>query len=122
MLNDNETGAGAIGFPAIEQFLEGGFPASDHETPAIRWTPEKHLAAAVLTDALVEVRDFLGHPAHEKQVAADLEWIFSDASDSPFSFLELCSTFDLEPLYLRQIVLHWLDDKRARAAGERNTN
>ena len=111
MLNDHEAKVGAD--TAFEQ-LVGGFAGTELEIPAIRWSPEKHLAAAVLTDALIEVRDFAEHPGHKKQVAEDLEWIFSNASDSPFSFLELCTIFDLEPSYVRGIVLHWLRDNLDR--------
>ena len=108
MLNEREDKG--TDSPAFEQLFEGGFATPEEPTAAIRWSPEKHLAAAVLTDALIEVRDFAEHPGHKKQVAEDLEWIFSNASDSPFSFLELCTIFDLEPSYVRGIVLHWLRD------------
>ncbi|MGH7846264.1 MAG: hypothetical protein ACREQW_13990 [Candidatus Binatia bacterium] len=111
MLDNQEAKAGAD--TAFEQ-LVGGFGGAEQEIPAIRWSPEKYLAAAALTDALVEVRDFAEHPGHKKQVAEDLEWIFSNASDSPFSFLELCTIFDLEPSYVRGIVLHWLRDNLDR--------
>ena len=70
MLNEREDkGADS---PAFEQLFEGGFATPEEPTAAIRWSPEKHLAAAVLTDALIEVRDFAEHPGHKKQVAEDL--------------------------------------------------
>jgi len=99
-----ETDAVAI----IERLLLGGELLPEQQPRPSHWLPEKELAAAVLTDALIEVRDFLNHPLHKRKVAEDLEWIFSDDVERPFSFVRLCEVFGLEPGFVRKIVLTWL--------------
>ncbi|HWP60043.1 MAG TPA: hypothetical protein VNL14_19275 [Candidatus Acidoferrales bacterium] len=117
MFDDSKTEGKDSGASEFERVV-GGFVSPEEPARRIVWTPEKHLAAAVLTDALIEVRDLAQHPGHRKQVAEDLEWIFSDATESPFSFLELCGIFDLDPSYVRGVVVHWLRDA-LRALGVR---
>jgi hypothetical protein len=94
----------------VEDILAGGIVFPEQKSSVGNWSPEKELAAAVLTDALVEIRDYCGHPRHKKQVAEDLQWVFGDDPRWPFSFLGVCAVFDLDPGYVRGVVWHWLQD------------
>ena len=71
------------------------------------WTPEKRLAAAVLSSALQEIRDRGADPRRRKQIAEDLEWVAADDTDWPFSFVRLCQLFGLEPDWVREVVARW---------------
>jgi hypothetical protein len=97
--------------PAIvEDLLTAGAVIPEQHPRSLPWTPEKELAAAVLTDALVEIRDHCGNPSHKNQVAEDLQWVYSNDGDWAFSFVELCLMLDLDPAYVRGTVWHWLQD------------
>ncbi|MBI4487453.1 MAG: hypothetical protein HY694_00075 [Deltaproteobacteria bacterium] len=105
ILNANpETDAVAI----IERLLSGGDMLPEQLPSASHWSAEEELAAAVLMDALVEARDFHGHPLHKRKVSEDLQWIFSDDREWPFSFVQLCAHFELDPAQIRRIVLGWV--------------
>jgi hypothetical protein len=54
------------------------------------WTPEKKLAAAVLSSGLL---------------ARDREWMESEDAEWPYSFRRLCELFALEPSWVRRVVL-----------------
>lgn len=92
----------------IEQLMSGAELLPEQLPRQEFWSPEKELAAAVLTDALLEVRDFINQPSHKRRLAEELEWIFSDDSDWLFSFVRLCEIFALEPGFVRKTVLSWL--------------
>ena len=100
----SETDAVAI----IERLLSGGEMLPEQLPSASHWCPEKELAATVLVDALGGVRDFHGHPLHKRKVSEDLQWIFSDDVEWPFSFVQLCAHFELDPARIRKIVLGWV--------------
>lgn len=78
------------------------------------WSSEKKLAAAVLVSALVEIRDHHADATHRKTVAEDLEWVYSNDTSWPFSFLRLCELFHLEPEYVRGMVRRWMAEGRER--------
>ena len=94
----------------VEDLMAGGIVLPEQKSSAMNWSPEKELAAAVLTDALVEIRDYCGDPHHKNQVAEDLQWVFSDDSRWLFSFLGICAIFDFDPEYVRGVVWRWLKD------------
>ena len=71
------------------------------------WTAEKRLAAAVLSAALIEIRDWGADHRRRKRLAEDLQWIASDHVDWPFSFVRLCQLFGLEPDWVRAMVRQW---------------
>jgi hypothetical protein len=77
------------------------------------WSPEKRLAGAVLASALVEIRDYHGDRSHCRSVGQNLEWVASDESEWPFSFVRLCQLFDLEPTWVRMIVHRWVTEPSA---------
>lgn len=102
----------------VEHMLAGGaLVAAQLPTPS-RWTPERRLAGTVLAAALVEVRDHHAKPEYKRAIGQDLEWIFSDDQDWPFSFLRLCHAFGVEPDYVRALVQRWL---RSRGGARRES-
>jgi hypothetical protein len=72
------------------------------------WSPEKKLAAAVLASALSEIRERHGDRSYRRRVTEDLQWVFSDDLEWPFSFLRLCEVFALDPDYVRAQVKRWM--------------
>ena len=78
-------------------------------TPS-RWSPERRLASAVLAAALAEVRDHHAKASYRRAIDRDLEWIFSDDMQWPFSFVPLCHALAVEPDYVRTMVRRWLSD------------
>jgi len=98
----------------LSHFLAGGEIVAAQQPSPSSWTPEKKLAAAVLTGALVEVRDRHDQPEYRRRVREDLDWIFSDEAEWPFSFVRLCQVFALEPEYVRGVVQKWMQRTSTR--------
>ena len=99
----------------IDRLLSGGVILPEQQPKPSHWSPEKELAAEVLIGALTEVRDFEGDPSHNRKVAEDLKWIFSDDTAWPYSFARLCAVFGLEPTWVRKVVLGWVIGSRAHS-------
>jgi hypothetical protein len=74
---------------------------------ATSWSPEKRLAAAVLTSALISLRDRQHDSRHRIDVEEDLAWLSSDDVRAPYAFLRLCDVFGLEPTWVRQVARGW---------------
>lgn len=102
--------------PTVAHLLAGGELLRTQLPGANTWSPEKKLAAAVLTSALLSVRNHYGDPAHAETVAEDLAWIESDDGAYPFSFLTLCEVFDLESAWVRETVERWKRSPRKERA------
>lgn len=98
----------------IEHLLAGGGMLPEQLLGNSVWPPEKELAATVLLDALIEVRNFSSHPLHKRKVREDLEWTFSDDSEWPFSFAPLCEFLGLDPTVIRRIMWNWVAGQEAR--------
>jgi hypothetical protein len=81
------------------------------------WSPEKALAGAILTAALVEVRDHLHSPRHRRAVSEELEWLRSDASEHLFSFVRVCEVLGVDSAWVRNVVDRWRAAPRRRRAG-----
>ena len=94
--------------PVIQHLMASGQMVAAQLPSASNWTPEKRLAAAVLSAALVELRDQAGEPRRQQDVAETVEWIMSDDTEWPYSFLRLCELFDLQPDWVRNVVQQWL--------------
>jgi hypothetical protein len=77
------------------------------------WSAERRLAAAVLASALLEVRGAYADRDRRRMAGEDLEWIFSDDTSWPFSFLPLCQVLSIEPEYLRGAVRKWMGESTA---------
>jgi hypothetical protein len=92
----------------VEDWLACGEILGSQLPSASTWSAEKKLAGAVLAAALVEVRDRHADAVYARRVREDLQWIRSDETDWPYSFVRLCDLFGLEPAYVRGVVDRWL--------------
>jgi hypothetical protein len=101
--------------PMLEHLLEGGGVVAAQAPSPCNWSPERRLAGAVLASALVEVREHHAKPGYRRAVGKDLEWIFSDDQQWPFSFVRLCQALGVEPDYVRVWVQRWLGSEATRA-------
>ena len=111
----NASQRGWVGdLPVLEQLIAGGEMVPAQLPSASNWTAEKRLAGAVLMSALVEIRDRHADPHYRRRVKQDLEWVFSDDSAWPFSFVRLCHLFELEPAWVRDVVNEWRHAPAAR--------
>lgn len=93
--------------PIIDHLMATGEMLPSQLPVATSWSPEKRLAAAVLTSALISLRDRQHDALHEEEVTEDRAWVASDDVTSPFSFLRLCDVFGLEGGWVRQVVRRW---------------
>ena len=71
--------------------------------------PERSLMFAVLLDA---VECFQKYALLDDEYATRLfreteMWIFEENREWPFSFINICEAFEINPQYLRQALLHW---------------
>jgi hypothetical protein len=80
----------------------------------ITWSPERMLAAAVLVDALLYVREHHYKVGNQPEVTRDLAWIQSDDTDWPYSFVPLCHQLGLEPDFVRMVVRGWINGSARR--------
>lgn len=99
--------ANHLGTLTIEHWLAGGeiLPAQ-LATPSL-WTPEKRLAAAVLRDALLHVRNASCEREQRHAVNEDLRWIFSEDTAWPYAFVPLCHLFAIDVAWVRGVVRGW---------------
>ncbi len=68
----------------------------------VRHSPEQRLLAAVLTDALTELRDLVASPrVDDPRLARLLAWFQSRDDRWPFSFESVCAYLDLESESIR---------------------
>ena len=93
----------------VGHLLAGGEMVPAQMPSPSDWSPEKKLAAAVLTGALVEVRDRHHESQYRRKIAEDLAWIFSDEIHWPYAFIPLCQLLGLEPAYVRDMVRRWME-------------
>jgi hypothetical protein len=66
-------------------------------------SPERLLMLAVLEDALSIYRKYacVSGRKHRRLVAQTEQWLFSDDTDSPFSFVNLCHALGIDVAWLR---------------------
>lgn len=91
----------------IEHLLASGEMLPSQLASASSWSPEKRLAAAVLTQALITIRDYAGDPSKRELVQEDLAWLRSDDAEEPYAFRRLCDVFGLEVDWVRENVERW---------------
>jgi hypothetical protein len=74
------------------------------------WTPEKKLAAAAFTAALLNIRDHSrsSNRKRRRQALDDLAWVESNDTEWPYSFLRMCEIFDVDPGWVRERVQYWV--------------
>jgi hypothetical protein len=81
----------------------------------------------VLTDALNCLTKVpRKEKGREQRIAKETaEWFFTDETQWPFSFINLCATLGLDPAYIRRGLLRWMqndthDRPRRRYTGRRS--
>ena len=119
------------GWPGTEDWAPGHAllsslsvpPAQFYDPPAnlASRRPEAELMRAVLEDALLCFQKGLAHPGRRGQRLAREaeEWLFSDDTSWPFSFVSICAVLGLEPAYLRQGLRSWRHGRPPTAAEKR---
>ncbi len=95
------------GLVVVQHLMACGQLLATQLPSASTWTPEKRLAAAVLSSTLVEVRDHGTDHRRRRQIAKALAWIATDDSAWPYSFVRLCQVFGLRPEWVREVVRGW---------------
>jgi hypothetical protein len=85
------------------------------------WEAEERLMLAVLVNAVECFQRYVLAQNHfDKKLFREAEdWIFKTNSHWLFSFENICETLQLDPYYLRWVLLHW--KKSSRAARLANT-
>ncbi len=75
----------------------------DAQFGAARLQPEKRLQLAVLEDAVLTFDRSVGvDGARPRRLLTEVEsWFTSDATDSPFAFVTICHTLNIDPDYVR---------------------
>jgi hypothetical protein len=81
------------------------------------WSPELRLAAAVLAQAMADIRLRRRDGRDHIAVSSALRWVRASDSTWPLSFLRVCELLQLDPAWVRQSVNRWL---RRGAAHGRN--
>jgi len=94
------------------EILPGQLPSPSHWSPALR------LAAAVLAQAMADIRLRRRDGRDHIQVSSALRWVRSNDGAWPLSFLRVCELLQLEPAWVRQRVRRWMG---ATAVRGRNT-
>jgi hypothetical protein len=78
------------------------------------WSPERMLAAAVLVDALMYVREHHDKVGSQPEVTQDLAWIQSNDTEWPYAFVSLCHQLGLDPDFVRMVVRGWICGTKQR--------
>jgi len=92
----------------LRQMLTGGEIVPAQLPSASHWTSELGLAAAVLAQAMADIRWQRADGRDHIQVAAALRWVRADDRGWPFAFLRVCELMQLEPAWVRRRVRGWL--------------
>jgi hypothetical protein len=104
---------------ALEHLLASGEMLASQTAEHRPRSPERRLAAAVLTQALANIHDHYGQRKWAQQVEADLAWVRADDPSEAFGFVGLCDAFGLDPTWVRERVEAWCRgaQRRTDAAG-----
>jgi hypothetical protein len=102
----------------LRDLLTGGEILPSQLPSASHWTPEVRLAAAVLAQAMADIRLRRRDGRDHIQVAAAVRWVRSSDTHWPLAFLRVCELLQLEPQWVRDMVRRWL---RRGAHTGRNT-
>ena len=92
----------------LRQMLTGGEIVPAQLPSASHWTPELGLAAAVLAQAMADIRWRRGDGRDHIQVAAALRWVRAEDRSWPYSFVRVCDLLQLEPAWVRRRIKGWL--------------
>jgi hypothetical protein len=76
--------------------------------------PIVRLMGGILADAVrCFQRNFDAHQRDRKQEFREARfWIFHDKGEGPFSFVEVCDALGIDPRRLRNLILHWEENRR----------
>jgi hypothetical protein len=96
----------------IEHLLARGEIVSGQLPSLSTWSPEKKLAAASFTGALINIRDHMHSPnrRRRREVQEDIEWIASNDTSWPHAFLRMCELFSLDADWVRARVRTWVQN------------
>jgi hypothetical protein len=92
----------------LQNMLSGGEILPSQLPSPSHWRPEMVLAAAVLAQAMADVRLRRRDGRDHIQVSSALRWIRSDDAKWPLSFRRVCELLDLDPSWVRQTVRRWM--------------
>ena len=96
----------------LRNLFEGGEILPSQLPSASHWTPEIRLAAAVLGQAMADIRWRRADGRDHIQVNAALRWVRSNDGEWMYSFLRICEVLHLEPAWVRGRVHRWLRGSR----------
>jgi len=102
----------------LRELLHGGEILPAQLPSPSHWSPGLRLAAAVLAQAMADIRLRRRDGRDHIQVASALRWVRSNDSSWPLSFLRICELMQLDPAWVRRTVRRWMG--RASMQG-RNT-
>jgi hypothetical protein len=92
----------------LRELLTGGEILPSQLPSPSHWTPEVRLAAAVLAQAMADIRLRRRDGRDHIQVAAAVRWVRSADTHWPLAFLRVCELLQLEPQWVRDMVRRWL--------------
>ena len=106
----------------LRELLTGGEILPAQLPSPSHWTPELRLAAAVLAQAMTDIRLRRRDGRDHIQVSSALRWVRSNDSAWPLSFLRVCELLQLDSAWVRQTVRRWLrrDALTGRSAAYRH--
>ena len=84
-----------------------------------RIQPEKRLQVAVLADAVLTFRRWLGveQPRPGRLFAEVDGWFASEDADGPFTFITICDSLGFDPTYIRRGLSQWRTGVEASVEG-----
>jgi len=91
----------------LRELLSGGEMLPTQLASASHWSPGLRLAAAVLAQAMDDIRSRRPDGRPHVQVSSALRWIYSDDTTWPLSFVRVCELLQLDVGWVRQMVRRW---------------
>lgn len=92
----------------LRELLNGGEILPAQLPSPSNWTPALRLAAAVMAQAMADVRLRRRDGRDHIQVSSALRWVRSNERAWPMSFLRVCELLQLDPSWVRHTVNRWL--------------
>jgi len=80
--------------------------------------PEKRLQLAVLQDAVLGFRRWVGDPRGTRLFAEVDTWFASQDRNGPFSFATICDSLNLDADYVRRGLERWREQMDAASKGK----
>ena len=102
---------------ALRELLTDGEILPSQLASPSHWSAELRLAAAVLSQAMSEIRLRRPDQRDHVQVAAALRWVNSNDGSWPLSFLRICELLQLDAAWVRGRVARWLRHNRRAGRG-----